>query len=154
MNLSISGDFLVIEPAGIDFQDVTLSSLNISILFDCCTEVYNEDVTLPTFAESMAVSYTVNEEDGKFIDGVYQVIINAEYEDGSKKKETGCIFADTSLKCSIAEVLASDPSNVLGPLYVILKNSDSCDCNCGALCEIMKRVRALLGQEAASCSNC
>lgn len=154
MNLSFSDGFLVIVPVEIDFQDVNLTSLNISVLFDCCTEVYNEDVTLPTVFESVSVEYIINEEDGTFKDGIYQVIIQAEYENGSKKKETGCIFADTSLKCDIAEILADDTSSVLGPLYVILQNSDSCECNCGALCEIMKRVRALLGQEAASCSNC
>lgn len=153
MTLEITNNTLTGTPEEIDLQDEALSTLNVQVLFDCCTEVYNEDMTIPYEGETLEVPHTVNEEDDLFKDGVYQMVVTATYENGSIITETRCIFADTSLKCSIADFLATNPKSELGPLYVVLVRSNSCECNCGAACEIMKSIRSILGQTPASC-NC
>lgn len=153
MLLVISNNTLVGTPEEIDLQDEYLSTLNVQVLFDCCTEVFNMNLAIPYEGDTVEIPHTVSEEDGLFKDGIYQVILTATYEDGSIITETKCIFPDTSLKCSIADFVANNPKSEIGPLYVILLKSNECDCNCGAACEIMKSIRTILGQTPASC-NC
>ncbi len=153
MELILENNFIVVTPSEINLEDVTLEALNVQVLFDCCTELVNEDYDVPHNSATISIPHTINEEDDLFKDGVYQIKITATYTNGSIITETRCIFADTSIKCQVADFIAQAPTSEVGPLYVILLKTNECECNCSTACEILKRIRQIIGQEVTSC-NC
>lgn len=154
MQLNLTDNFIVATPSQIDLQDEDLVSLTAKVYFDCCTTLVDEAITLPYEGEYLSFPHTINADGDVFKDGVYQVEIHAEYEDGSKESEVLCIFADTTLKCLVAEHISKNTGTDLGWLYVILTKTNECDCNCAYSCEIIKKVRTLLGQQTTTCPTC
>jgi hypothetical protein len=154
MQLQLTDNFIVATPTEIDLQDVNLESIRTKVLFDCCTTLVDENVTLPYGPDHISFPHTINADGDVFKDGVYQVEIYAEYANGSKVSETLCIFVDTTLKCEVAEFVSKNVNTDLGWLYVVLTKTNECDCNCTYACEILKKIRIILGQQPASCPTC
>lgn len=152
MTLALVENEIIVTPTEIDLEDANIATLNLSILFDCCTELVNEDKELPYVGTTITVLPAINVEDDTFKDGVYQVTITATYENGSIITETRCIFVDTSIKCDVADFIAQAPTSEVGPLYVILLKTNDCECNCTTACEILKRIREIIGLEPTSCA--
>lgn len=154
MQLELINNFIVATPTEIDLQDENLTSVTTKVFFDCCTTLVDQEVELPYGTDHISFPHTINADGDIFKDGVYQVEISAEYEDGSKKSEILCIFADTTIKCQVAEYVSKNTDTDLGWLYVILTKTNECDCNCAYACEIIKKVRTILGQQTTPCPTC
>lgn len=154
MTLNIVDGNIVVTPTEIDLQDENLVSLNLKVLFDCCTTLLDEQQELPIEGDTITIPYSINPDGSVLKDGVYQVELYAEYQNQGKTKETLCIFADTTLKCQIAEYVATSTDTDLGWLYVLLLKTNECECNCTSACEIVKKVRAILAKGPVSCKTC
>lgn len=70
-----------------------------------------------------------------FGNGIYSFTVELTSITGNTTKDRGCIFIDVDVKCNIpAECLDKQM------LHYTLTQSQSCDCDCNRLCEILNTI--------------
>lgn len=150
MTLEFVDGELIATPTELVLEDVV--SLNAQITFDCCKLIYYMDETVPVEGDSLSFSYLINPDGEDFRDGIYQVKLVGTYENGTTISETLCIFADSLIGCAVAEYVSKNRESDAGWIYYLLTKTDTCACNCGASCELMKMLRSILGHGV--CRDC
>lgn len=82
-----------------------------------------------------------------FEDGVYSVVIESKYTNGSIKKDKACIFINCKTKCKVVNYSIAKKSNEAYILYERLVLAESClDCDCEQSCLLFNQLVKLIGE--------
>jgi hypothetical protein len=99
----------------------------------------------------------VNENNTKWADGVYKVIVTLSDDAEDVVSESNCFFLDCETSCKVAKhikaLLKTETDTEVHLLHFGLVNGGNCNCNCEELCYLYRKLFNILNN-TESCLCC
>jgi hypothetical protein len=117
-----------------------VASIVLTTQINCCSDKKNTTIT-PVLGQYVILPTLFDTTWTKLKDGIYHIELELTFTDGSKKKESGCIFVDCTLLCKLVSFMANNPDSKAYSLYELIKFGENCSlCDCSDLCLLYNKL--------------